>query len=171
MRFFHSTLATALSILAFANVMETLASPPVGAVCNPNAPPGNLEKRQQEALADFARLFLAQKNVQAAFDKYIPGQYIQHSPAVAQSGRQVALDFLIPSLADPGFSTSNLKAFAGEGYGILHYKMNLFGGLGATGGISLAVADIFRFQGTCIVEHWDVLQQIQGNEANPIAFF
>jgi predicted SnoaL-like aldol condensation-catalyzing enzyme len=31
--------------------------------------------------------------------------------------------------------------------------------------------DLYRFQGTCIVEHWDVSQTITGNETNPIAFF
>ena len=159
-------------------------------VCNPRASGSNLQTLQQQALADFAYLFLTRRDAKAAFDKYIPGcvfqssnkwtslltlhisrQYIQHSPAVAESGRDVALAFLVPSLQSPGFSSSNLKTFAGQGLGIMHYRMNLNGGLGATDGVSLAVADIFRFKGTCIIEHWDVLQQITGTELNPIAFF
>jgi predicted SnoaL-like aldol condensation-catalyzing enzyme len=52
----------------------------------------------------------------------------------------------------------------------LHYKLDVRGGLEA-GGSSLAIVDLFRFEGTCIVEHWDALQQITGDEVNPNAFF
>ncbi|UQC88297.1 uncharacterized protein CLUP02_13820 [Colletotrichum lupini] len=34
-----------------------------------------------------------------------------------------------------------------------------------------AVVDIFRFQGSCIVEHWDVATAMPPNATNPLALF
>lgn len=35
----------------------------------------------------------------------------------------------------------------------------------------IALADIYRMDGTCIVEHWDVTQSRPANATNPIAMF
>lgn len=35
----------------------------------------------------------------------------------------------------------------------------------------LALADLFRLNGTCVVEHWDVNQALPANATNPIALF
>lgn len=35
----------------------------------------------------------------------------------------------------------------------------------------IALADIYRMDGTCIVEHWDVTQARPTNATNPIAMF
>lgn len=90
-------------------------------------------------------------------------EYINHNP-YATSGRQNALNILVPALKDPSLSISNHQWFAGQGYGLLHYKMTF-------NGSSSAVMDRFKFAGTCIVEHWDSVQGITGSESNPIAFF
>ncbi|KIM23467.1 hypothetical protein M408DRAFT_320746 [Serendipita vermifera MAFF 305830] len=121
------------------------------------------EALQRAAMKDFADLFLVQKNIRKAFDDYIPGDYINHNPG-AQSGRQNALNALEPFLANSNLKFTLSAVFAGEGFGYLHYKLSF-------SGTNMAVMDRYRFQGTCIVEHWDVSQQITGSEANPIAFF
>jgi predicted SnoaL-like aldol condensation-catalyzing enzyme len=36
---------------------------------------------------------------------------------------------------------------------------------------TFSAVDYFRFRGTCVVEHWDILQQITGDETNPMAYF
>ena len=91
-------------------------------------------------------------------------EYKQHNP-FAEQGRTFAIKFLSDSFARPGgVKTTNLTIFGGQGYGIMHYRME-------NPDITFAVADYFKFKGTCIVEHWDVLQQITGTEPNPIAFF
>ncbi|KAF6749134.1 hypothetical protein DFP72DRAFT_914719 [Ephemerocybe angulata] len=144
---------------------SALAKPPSKPkVCSTKEKGPDLEEKQQEALAGFAHLFLDKQDVKAAFDTYVPGEYIQHNPFSAQ-GREVAIEFLAASMA-AGVKTSNLTIFGGQGYGSLHYKMVIL-----TTNETYSVLDYFRFKGTCIVEHWDVLQTITGNETNPIAYF
>jgi predicted SnoaL-like aldol condensation-catalyzing enzyme len=89
-------------------------------------------------------------------------EYKQHNPFSAQ-GRDAAIKFLSDSFKT-GTKTSKLTFFAGQGYGMQHFKMS-------SGNTTFAVVDYFKFRGTCIVEHWDVLQTITGTELNPIAFF
>ncbi|KAF5320131.1 hypothetical protein D9611_010277 [Ephemerocybe angulata] len=170
MRFFTSSFTVLLlSVSALAmNVgraeVEAVdaASKPKPKVCDPKAKGGNLAQLQYEALADFADLFVNQQDVLTAFNRYVPGEYKQHNP-FAQQGRDFAIQFLTNGFAG-GLVTDHLTIFGGQGYGIMHYKM-------AGPDITWAVADYFKFKGTCIVEHWDVLQQITGTEPNPIAFF
>ncbi|TFK21227.1 hypothetical protein FA15DRAFT_717854 [Coprinopsis marcescibilis] len=131
--------------------------------CDPRARGPDLPQRQQEATAHFATTLLQQHNVQAAFDQYAPGEYIQHNPN-AELGRNWTITFLQALFSDPAASTTNLRVFTGQGYGLAHYKLKLTGR-------TLAVMDVWRFEGTCVVEHWDVIQGITGNEPNPIAFF
>jgi predicted SnoaL-like aldol condensation-catalyzing enzyme len=90
-------------------------------------------------------------------------EYVNHSPN-ATSGRENALSILVPTLSNRSLSISRTTWFSGQGYGVLHYMMGL-------NGTSNAVMDKFRLQGTCVVEHWDAMQAIFGNETNPIAFF
>lgn len=39
------------------------------------------------------------------------------------------------------------------------------------GGEPAAVVDVVRFEGTCIMEHWDVIQERPGNATNSNALF
>ena len=41
----------------------------------------------------------------------------------------------------------------------------------APGLATKALVDIYRMDGTCIVEHWDVLQVVPANATNPVGFF
>ncbi|KAF9526839.1 hypothetical protein CPB83DRAFT_895691 [Crepidotus variabilis] len=119
------------------------------------------EGQQYEAFKDFSNLFLTQRDLDKAFNEYIPGEYINHNPDV-QSGRENALNYLRPIWT----STPVVPAavFFGQGFGLIHYKVE-------RNGTSIAIMDRYRLNGTCIVEHWDLRQTITGNEANPIAFF
>ena len=95
---------------------------------------------------------------------YLFSEYIQHNPNAAQ-GREAAIQILSAGFANPEVTSTNATVFGGQGFGAIHFKLTI------SPTTSFAVVDYFRFQGTCIVEHWDVLQQIFGNETNPIAFF
>ncbi|EAU87870.1 hypothetical protein CC1G_01517 [Coprinopsis cinerea okayama7 len=133
-------------------------------VCNPTDAGPGLQARQQAALADFAYLFFDLHDVQTAFDRWVPGQYINHNPFATQ-GRTDAIDILTDLFADGTVTTDVQRIFAGQGYGAVHQRMEF------PGVVTFSVIDYFRFEGTCIVEHWDVAQEVTGTETNPIAFF
>ncbi|KJA14154.1 hypothetical protein HYPSUDRAFT_150744 [Hypholoma sublateritium FD-334 SS-4] len=155
-----------ISALALALVASATSSyegfPP--AVCNNRTTGPNLEVKQQAALADFAHLYIDLHDIQTAYDRWVPGEYIQHNPNAPQ-GREAAIQILSAGFANPEVTSTNATVFGGQGFGAIHFKLTV------SPTTSFAVVDYFRFQGTCIVEHWDVLQQIFGNETNPIAFF
>ncbi|TFK28936.1 hypothetical protein FA15DRAFT_611037 [Coprinopsis marcescibilis] len=157
MRFF----TTALTLLSCASIAMCTPTLTPATVCDPNASGPLLAARQKASIKDFANIFLVEKDVQKAFDKYIPGDFVQHDPWTL-SGRQNAIDVLIPIW--PTVSFSNIHAYAGEGYGTLHVKRT-------SGSDNYAFVSKLKFQGTCFVEHWSVEQQIFGTEPNPIAFF
>jgi predicted SnoaL-like aldol condensation-catalyzing enzyme len=160
------------------------ARPKPPRVCNPNTKGNDLGQKQYEALADYANLFVFKQDVQTSFDRYVPGfvsgliyqrgtraltnqppsEYKQHNP-FGEQGREFAIEFLKNGFAG-GIKTSHLTIFSGQGYGIMHYKAQFL-----SDNVTMAVVDYFKFKGTCIVEHWDVLQEITGTEPNPIAFF
>ncbi|TFK21514.1 hypothetical protein FA15DRAFT_597777 [Coprinopsis marcescibilis] len=162
MRFFSPLIALfSFSILTSLSIATPIVKP--GRQCDPKAKGHHLPALQEAAIKDFAHLFLVEKDVKKAFNKYIPGTYIQHNPD-ALSGRQAAIDFLVVLWASPGMRFANITAWAGEGIGMMHYRMT-------NNEADNAVMDRLRFEGTCFVEHWDVIQRIYGNETNPIAFF
>ena len=109
-------------------------------------------------------------------------EYKQHNPD-ALSGKQAAVDFLIKLWGTPGIGFSNISAWAGEGFGMMHYRYGSSSQSSRERVLTLlrirmkapefdyAVMDRLKFKGTCFDEHWDVLQRIWGNETNPIAFF
>ncbi|TFK21439.1 hypothetical protein FA15DRAFT_688754 [Coprinopsis marcescibilis] len=165
-----SSLGAVASPVAEIAELEVRQPPPGGphwppAVCNPNESGPHLQARQQAALDDFARLYFVERDIDTAFDRWVPGQYIRHNPN-AEQGRHTAIPALKALWGNPQMTTSNRSWFAGEGYGMLHFKFRI-----GAANTNMAVVDKFRFQGTCIVEHWDVMQVITGNEPNPIAFF
>ncbi len=49
--------------------------------------------------------------------------------------------------------------------GLIHVRVD------EEGHLPIALADIYRMNGTCIVEHWDVTQETPRNATNPIAMF
>ncbi|EAU82487.2 hypothetical protein CC1G_08238 [Coprinopsis cinerea okayama7 len=134
-------------------------------VCNPNASGPHLQAQQQAAMEDFTDILFNQRDVQAAYDRWVPGQYINHSPW-AEQGRQWAIDFLSPYYANPEHRISNVTVIGGKGYGVIHFALQI---PGAT--IPDVTVAIYRFQGTCIVEHWDAWMPMSPEATNPIAYF
>ncbi|EAU82488.1 hypothetical protein CC1G_08239 [Coprinopsis cinerea okayama7 len=134
-------------------------------VCDYTAKGPHLEAKQQAALADFARLYVVANDINTAFNRWIPGKYIQHNPNTGQ-GRQPAIDYLNGVYADGTVTNTHLTFFGGQGYGAIHFKSTR-----PKANVTYAILDYFRFEGTCIVEHWDVVQEITGKEPNPIAYF
>ncbi|KAE9375844.1 hypothetical protein N431DRAFT_334060 [Stipitochalara longipes BDJ] len=102
------------------------------------------------------------KNVSLAFLTHVDPGYIQHNP-FALSGRQAAIDFLTTLWPADNFTIMHNGFYNNTGY--LHYRVD------TPGQYPQAITDILRFNGTCIMEHWDVIQSWSPNYTNPIALF
>ncbi|KAJ2920492.1 hypothetical protein H1R20_g16603, partial [Candolleomyces eurysporus] len=131
---------------------------------NPKIKGPLLQEKQDAAAKDFAHIFLVEKDPKKAWDKYVPGEYIEHNP-FGVSGRENAIAFLTGFIQTPGLTISNLTAYGGGGFGHLHFRETL------PGEFDRVVIDRLRFVGTCFVEHWDVAQVVTGEETNPLAWF
>ncbi|CAA7263990.1 unnamed protein product [Cyclocybe aegerita] len=132
------------------------------AKCSRTAPA--TDRSQLWTLKDFANSLFVEKNVQKAYDDWIPGSYINHNADVV-SGRENALAFLRPIFSNPDLKSTIASIVVGQGFGFIHHRLTI------PGQADWAVMDRFGFNGTCIVEHWDVIQPITGDETNPIAYF
>jgi predicted SnoaL-like aldol condensation-catalyzing enzyme len=124
-----------------------------------------LTARNRALITDFARLFYTEKDVRAAFEKYVAPDYIQHNPNIVD-GRDAAVEALTPLFSRPDARFDIKRILVDGDYAVIH----LHGRGNATdrGG---AVADLYRLQDGKIVEHWDVIQPIPEKPVNPHAMF
>jgi predicted SnoaL-like aldol condensation-catalyzing enzyme len=129
-----------------------------------NCPPRAVTSAEQKAIFDeFVDAFYVKKNVSQAFLNYSDESYIQHNPDFL-SGRGVALNGLKDIL--PTFKLTVYKTSLSNDHGWVFFKEEEPGAKGYR-----AVVDIVRFNGSCIMEHWDVMQTRPDSPKNPLAFF
>jgi predicted SnoaL-like aldol condensation-catalyzing enzyme len=141
-------LTSALPLLTTATATATASSSAATANC-PGRPATTAE--QKVIFADFVNAFYVTKNVTKAFLDHVAEDYIQHNPGFP-SGRQVAMDGLKNYV--PGLKVSVARTSVSDNAGWVMVKQESSKG---AKGYSMVV-DVFRFDGTCIVEHWDVIQ-------------
>ncbi|PWY89693.1 hypothetical protein BO94DRAFT_534439 [Aspergillus sclerotioniger CBS 115572] len=126
---------------------------------------------QLAAWDDFTNLMYTEKRITDAFAKYAAASYINHSPLVTTNGINETMGEL--SQIVPNVNSQLQHAFVGwdrngTTFGTAHTKVD---GDEAMGISDSALVDIIRMVGTCLVEHYDVQQSIDGTAPNPIAFF
>jgi predicted SnoaL-like aldol condensation-catalyzing enzyme len=137
----------------------------------PYCPPFPVTPDQQRAIFErFTELFLVTAKFRTAFLDHIAESYIQHNPWFP-SGRQVILDLFGNDTADPkaaGYPANIItRSFDSKAQlGMFHYYFTPANGTQPT-----VTVDIFRMNGSCIEEHWDVQQQRPANATNPLAMF
>lgn len=131
----------------------------------PNCPPRKVSQHEKKQIwEDFVKTFWVDKTPTVAFANHIDENYIQHNPG-ALSGRQAAIDtFANMNMASLTYTILN-KGFDGN-TGWIHTKMEIAGVPQP-----YAVVDVLRFEGSCIMEHWDVAQMRPANSINPIAMW
>lgn len=119
-------------------------------------------------VADFIELMYVRHDIEAAFDRYVAEDYVQHNPGLAD-GRDAAVSKLAPTFSHPDFRT-DVKRWLLDGDLVcihLHGRREP-----ETGG---AIADFYRIEerpgGERLVEHWDVIQPIPQTSANPHPMF
>ncbi|KAF4339204.1 hypothetical protein FBEOM_6901 [Fusarium beomiforme] len=117
----------------------------------------------QIAMNDFAYSFYTEKNIQKALDRYVASNYVQHNPDIPD-GRAAAAKFLIPLFGKKGNSFEVARVMVGPEYTTIHIKAKVNGSF-------LNVVDIYKTKGSCIVEHWDVMQPVQNNTVSHHPYF
>ncbi|KAJ0164335.1 hypothetical protein CTA2_1229 [Colletotrichum tanaceti] len=139
---------------------------PTAAASLPYCPPRPATPEEQRVVLDeFITAFYHERNATKAVLNHLAEDYIQHNPN-ALSGRQNALEALAPFISPTSVNNTIIHTAMVNNTAYIHYRMDL-----AAGGEPFAVVDIFRFEGTCIMQHWDVAQQRPANATNPIAMF
>lgn len=105
----------------------------------------------------FCDLFYTQKRVRAAFEYLVAGDYIQHNPSIPD-GPEAAIEMLTPMFDGSPDARFEIQRVLVDGdLAMVHVRAS------RPGSPDAAVADIYRFEGERIVEHWDVLQPVPEN--------
>ncbi|UKZ80098.1 hypothetical protein TrVFT333_007863 [Trichoderma virens FT-333] len=115
----------------------------------------------------FVDQFYFKRDFQGAMKKYVSSNLIQHNPQIA-NGSQAQVEVVTSILANYDGPEFELVIIDVErGYGVV---FNRFRGKAGTGLPITGVADIYRFEGSCMVEHWDVIEGLPPNSTNPMPF-
>lgn len=117
---------------------------------------------QKAIFNDFVGEFYIEGNITKALTEFVSEDYIQHNPSVL-SGRDAAIKVL-PGLFE-NTTVEVAHVLFQDSIGAVHYKVT------QPGSPLTAYADFYRLNGTCIVEHWDVIQSLPANATNPLALF
>ncbi|KAK7422976.1 hypothetical protein QQX98_001266 [Neonectria punicea] len=150
---FTASAASAFAITASAAISEAKAP-----YCPPR--PASIHE-QREIFYEFNKKLLIDYNSTSAIMDHVAEDYIQHNP-LTLSGRDRALsDFAFISPDTVNFTVFRQGVDANIGY--VHVRMHLAGDARP-----MAVVDLFRFNGSCIQEHWGVVMEQPANSTNPL---
>jgi predicted SnoaL-like aldol condensation-catalyzing enzyme len=127
--------------------------------------PDDRTERNRAIVTEFAHVFYAERNVRAAFERYVVPDYIQHNPGIPD-GREPAIAALEPKFSAPQASFEIKRILVDGDMAMIHLH-----GRPSPDNPGGAVADIYRLKDGKIVEHWDVLQPIQTQTVNPHPYF
>jgi predicted SnoaL-like aldol condensation-catalyzing enzyme len=126
---------------------------------------GSALEANKKAVQEFYDFVINKKDFASA-RKYMGDRYKQHNPLVADrpEGLEAFIEFLKTNFPD---ARSEIKrVFADGDYVILHVHSirppNMRG---------RAIVEIFRLENGKIDEHWDVIQEIPEESANPNGMF
>ena len=120
----------------------------------------NLEQNKSKAIAFYRTAYLG--DPRKAIDQFVGKEYIQHNPAVA-NGTQGFIDYFERMEQEyPEKSIEFVRCIAEGDMVALHTRQTW------PGNDQYVTMDFFRFdeQGK-IVEHWDSIQQVPEESANP----
>jgi predicted SnoaL-like aldol condensation-catalyzing enzyme len=120
------------------------------------------EHHKRKLFNDFVNVFYKQKDVPDAYNTFVAEDLIEHNP-FTPDGREAGIAALTGLIAASDIELVHVL-FDGC-IGAVHSMFTL------PGQPFLAIADFFRYDGSCIVEHWDVSESVPANATNPHPLF
>lgn len=118
----------------------------------------------RELMTEFARIFYTERDPRTAFARFVSPDYVQHNPGLPD-GPDAAVAGLEPKFRADGARFEVQRILVDGDLAVVHLKAS-FPGVPPT-----AVADFYRIADGLLVEHWDVLQQVPAQSANPHPMF
>jgi len=120
-------------------------------------------ENNKKLVADFYQELFGDKNADA-IDKYIGDTYIQHNPALPD-GKDALKQGVAQWFKGAPKEKVDIQHLAAEGnFVYIHTKAKM-------GDKTASVIDIFRIENGKIAEHWDVIQEVPKQSANPHPMF
>ena len=115
-------------------------------------------------VTEFARLFYTERDVKAAFDRYVVPDYIQHNPGIP-GDRAAAVAALAPMFAQPARVFAIQRILVDGDMAVIHIHA-----IPTPGSRGASVFDMYRLKNGRIVEHWDAIQTVpdQAKNAHPM---
>ncbi|KAJ7183482.1 hypothetical protein C8R46DRAFT_1209642 [Mycena filopes] len=129
----------------------------------PCAPHPASPREQQAIFEKYAELLYVKRAPVAAY-AYIPANQIQHNPYTLD-GAATSFPVVNSIIGNSSLGVEVLhQAFAAP-FGWVHWRLDGFYPAPA------ALLDLYRFEGGCILEHWDITQEVPADAINPHALF
>ena len=123
-----------------------------------------IAEQNKKIVVEFYQKLFGDKDL-SVIDQYITEDYIQHNP-IAADGRQALKDIANKWLANqPKTIVDFQKVVADSDLVILHIKTKSYTGK------DVSLIDMFRLKNGKIVEHWDIMQEVPDQSANPHPMF
>jgi len=107
---------------------------------------------QSANFADFVQTVYFEKNASKGFTEHALESYIQHNPNIP-TGRNASITYL--SANAPYWEITVVHQGFDSGIGFVHWKLEFY----PYNDTSFdAIGDFYRYDGSCIAEHWDAIQ-------------
>jgi predicted SnoaL-like aldol condensation-catalyzing enzyme len=169
MHFSITSLLLALTVTTWTPAINALVPVPINDPMNGDVPsrpycPSRPASSafQRAAFHELISEFFGENETEQVFLDFVSDDYIQHNPFIL-SGRNNSIAALRTYFTDAKFTI--LQVLFDSPFGMVHYRVD------QPGQAPTAFTDIWRFNGTCIEEHWDVIQALPANATNPLALF